>query len=366
MRNDLARLQSDRILNHSRWLNIVLFLGVPGSLYLANPAIPFFISTVIPVIVGLLYIGGFINLSKNAKRQLSPRGCRKMVRSAVFFSCFITLLCSIWCVVNWSYAPTGHRSYYPIVLSMGALSTAFCLSNIRSAAIGNTTLGILPIAFLMLFSGSAAEIVASLAMLVATSFLIRMLLEQHGKTVDLISLQIEMHRLATQDALTGVGNRRAFDEILDKELLCAKKKQGMLSIALIDLNEFKPINDKYGHPAGDAFLRETASRLSQSIGDTGIVTRLGGDEFAIILACDTQLDRNALADTALTGFIKPAQIEGRMIPISASIGVAHYPADGDDAEQLIAAADAALYAAKAMSKGKIKKSGGTAVKQAAG
>ena len=95
-RDELARFQADRVLNHSRWLNLVLCAGVPGALYLTNPAIPFFVSTIIPIIVGVLYIGGFISLGKNGKRQLSPNGCRKMVRSAVFFSCFITLLCSIW------------------------------------------------------------------------------------------------------------------------------------------------------------------------------------------------------------------------------------------------------------------------------
>jgi two-component system cell cycle response regulator len=158
-----------------------------------------------------------------------------------------------------------------------------------------------------------------------------------------------LRQLATRDELTGIANRREYDRILLEEEERASRFGQPLGLVVIDIDRFKAINDTYGHIVGDAVLVEAARRISSAIRTVDRVARIGGEEFALILV-QTDMEsalvvaRRAIAAVALVP-IKAAK--GLPLAVTASAGVAAIPTDGSSARELFAAADRALYAAKA-------------------
>ncbi|NTG51512.1 EAL domain-containing protein [Agrobacterium rhizogenes] len=150
---------------------------------------------------------------------------------------------------------------------------------------------------------------------------------------------------ATHDVLTGLPNRRQFSQELDR-LLPTGDKAG-LALMQIDLDDFKPVNDTMGHGAGDIVLRLAAERISRTLAHDEVAYRLAGDEFAIIqVAAQQPMEAERLAEALVAEFKKPFVVDGISLFVGASIGVAIAPRDGNEGEQLMKAADVALYAAK--------------------
>ena len=173
--------------------------------------------------------------------------------------------------------------------------------------------------------------------MVATGMIFTVLEEQLGAA----------KHAALHDALTGLPNRRLFAQRLDGALERARRERGRVALLVIDMDDFKKVNDTRGHAIGDAVLAASAERLQSRMRVTDTLARLGGDEFAAILpdpgpaeAVATQIER--LLRSLRTGF----EIDGERIAVQASIGVALYPEDGDDEVGLLAAADRAMYARK--------------------
>mgnify|MGYP006285535601 CR=1 FL=1 len=154
--------------------------------------------------------------------------------------------------------------------------------------------------------------------------------------------------LAYHDPLTNLANRRAIEAELPKAIGRADRHDQMLTVALLDLDDFKPINDRFGHAAGDQMLMTLASRLKGAIRETDTAARLGGDEFLLILEDidgDTGLTR--VLERVSATIRQPIYLEdGIEVHANGSIGVTRYPIDDSAPEQLIRNADAALYAAK--------------------
>lgn len=171
-----------------------------------------------------------------------------------------------------------------------------------------------------------------------------------GRTVILRDVRVERARerwlryQADRDPLTGVLNRRAFDALLAQALA---EPDAKVTLAYLDLDDFKDINDFYGHATGDAVLIETAARLGRVLRDGDALGRMGGDEFAVALV---GLDRPAAAPIVarLRAALAPLhEVDAATIRIEASLGVAVAPEDGSDVHALMSAADAAMYRAKA-------------------
>lgn len=157
--------------------------------------------------------------------------------------------------------------------------------------------------------------------------------------------------MAHHDPLTGLPNRVQLNERLDYAITLARRRKQSLAVAFIDLDDFKLINDRHGHAAGDALLREVAERLRALLRSSDIVARLGGDEF---IAVATELGNHSalieVLEKVLHGLARPVVFKDVSLRCSASIGVAAFPRDGQSPADLIAAADKALYAAKAAGK----------------
>jgi diguanylate cyclase (GGDEF)-like protein len=158
--------------------------------------------------------------------------------------------------------------------------------------------------------------------------------------------------LAYHDALTGLPNRAVFGDHLARSVDRAAGAGEPLAVLGIDLDGFKAINDIHGHPAGDALLIEVAHRLRAVVGDDELVARLGGDEFAIVQQGGSQPAHAGLLSERIIGALgKPFAIGSKIVRISASIGVAVFPADADNPGDLVRNADMALYRAKGEGRG---------------
>ena len=157
----------------------------------------------------------------------------------------------------------------------------------------------------------------------------------------------EIYQLATHDALTELYNRRHFIEMADKEIARAIRHQRPLSLCIVDVDLFKPVNDRYGHISGDEVLRQIAALLRRHARNDDLAARIGGEEFALLLPECGSEDAAVLADR-----VREAVAEAAFAPggeprqMTVSIGVASLAATRETRQALMAAADAALYRAK--------------------
>ncbi|WP_423865772.1 putative bifunctional diguanylate cyclase/phosphodiesterase [Bradyrhizobium sp.] len=152
--------------------------------------------------------------------------------------------------------------------------------------------------------------------------------------------------LANHDTLTGLPNRRMFTEGLDGAV-----SRGRYAVLCLDLDGFKPVNDIFGHAAGDKLLREVAARLKRHIRPGDMLARLGGDEFAIILSRDAS-EAESIAARVTQAVSEPFDLDGTIVHIGASVGIAIAPDDAETADDVMRYADLALYRAKETGRGR--------------
>jgi diguanylate cyclase (GGDEF)-like protein len=159
--------------------------------------------------------------------------------------------------------------------------------------------------------------------------------------------QNSLIKIANYDVLTGLINRTLLIEKLKSAILYAKRHSTSLSLVFIDLDRFKPINDTFGHAAGDKVIVEIAQRIKHKLRDNDIVSRLGGDEFVVVLeeTQDRQSVNNVVQDL-LKLLEQPIYLGSHSVSVSGSAGIAMYPVDAIDAESLLRNADVAMYSAK--------------------
>ncbi|HCF7354583.1 PAS sensor protein [Pseudomonas aeruginosa] len=164
---------------------------------------------------------------------------------------------------------------------------------------------------------------------------------------DQIAYQQQLLEMAYRDPLTGLGNRKAFDEQLGQALLRASSGGSELALLYLDLDRFKEVNDRFGHDIGDALLRTVAERVRSTLRQPDKAYRLGGDEFAVLLEDSQENNPQRLAERLLAALVQPIALNGERIDfVTPSIGIALYPRHAGDAEGLVRAADSAMYEAK--------------------
>ncbi|MBX3749964.1 MAG: diguanylate cyclase [Opitutaceae bacterium] len=168
-----------------------------------------------------------------------------------------------------------------------------------------------------------------------------------------------LRQLATRDQLTGLLNRREFERILREEKERSLRFNQPCAVILADLDHFKSVNDRHGHPAGDEVLRQVARRLEGSVRSVDRVTRIGGEEFAIVMP---QADGAVAVDSAnrLCKLIRAEPVPAGgdlLLPLTLSLGVAVFPADTAKGDDIVTAADKALYAAKSGGRNRVVRYG---------
>ncbi len=181
--------------------------------------------------------------------------------------------------------------------------------------------------------------------------------DEHGKVANHIGIfsditqsraeQETVAHHAQHDFLTNLPNRMLFRDRFKQQLASAKRNEKKFAVIYIDLDKFKPVNDKLGHQIGDQLLVAVAARLKSQVREVDTVSRFGGDEFAILLSeVMTRNDVTNLAGKILVALNQPFILEGNTVNISGSLGIAMYPDDGSEMETIMSKADAAMYRAK--------------------
>ena len=170
----------------------------------------------------------------------------------------------------------------------------------------------------------------------------------------LASLAIETRRLYSDllhrsefDLLTDIHNRFSLEKHLDALIEEARQNAGIFGLIYIDLDEFKQVNDVYGHRVGDLYLQEVAMRMKRQLRSHDMLARLGGDEFAVLVSMvRSRAVAEEIAHRLELCFDEPFPVEGYVLHGSASVGLAIYPEDGSTRDSLLSASDAAMYVSK--------------------
>lgn len=169
------------------------------------------------------------------------------------------------------------------------------------------------------------------------------------------SYENDLKHMATHDVLTGLANRGLFDEELNRLVSLAKRQESVFAVGMIDLNEFKPINDRYGHAFGDQLLREVGARMARACRKSDLLARIGGDEFAFTVSSIEGVEQAQLgAERIMDSLKEPFLIDETLIRVSCSIGLACYPNDGLDPDALMRFADEMMYQVKSINTNKPK------------
>lgn len=169
-----------------------------------------------------------------------------------------------------------------------------------------------------------------------------------GMILVMLEEQVTCNRwLAHHDELTGLPNRRSFEDHLSTALERCRRAHSTLALFMLDLDGFKQINDTHGHHAGDQLLRHVAANLQEHVKGYSAIARLGGDEFTLV-ACDPHLSETVeqLRDAIREATERPFSFDGNNLSVSASIGIALFPEDADDATRLLRIADLRMYSIK--------------------
>jgi diguanylate cyclase len=195
-------------------------------------------------------------------------------------------------------------------------------------------------------------IVATLAVLAIALIISILDLRLESRTallaVSLAEANQELTYLALHDALTKLPNRVLLEDRLGRAIQSADREHGRFALMFMDLDGFKAVNDAYGHHVGDLLLVDVAQRIGVNVRSQDTVARVGGDEFVLLAEVTEPADAATLADKILAAIREPFQLAGRELRVSTSIGIAMYPGNGFDQEELLINADAAMYHAKAL------------------
>ncbi len=198
--------------------------------------------------------------------------------------------------------------------------------------------------------GDATPLIAAVGTALSFALALLVWLMVHGRTRALrlaASMTEELRHMAQHDPLTHLPNRALFSDRLNQELARARRDRGRFLVIFMDLDDFKPVNDRFGHAVGDQLLLQVAQRLQKTIRAVDTVGRMGGDEFVVLVT--------GLEDQDTVGFMtgkihhalqQPFVVDGHALRVSASMGVAVYPDDGGDELTLTRCADGAMYRIK--------------------
>ncbi|MEO1170200.1 MAG: diguanylate cyclase [Pseudomonadota bacterium] len=305
--------------------------------------------------MGVVAILAFLRMVQWIRRARSPDPAgdpEKMLRGLTIVAVGGVAGLSAWSVYALTTPTFADMILIPVSLVFGSTCIAHCLAPIKRTAIGVLMAGVMPAAVYLLFFGDFEGAFLGASMISIAMLMIIFLMESYQRIMDGIVMEEEIRRLAHTDALTGLANRRAIMDALDDADAETRGGPGY-AVAILDLNEFKQINDTLGHHIGDMLLRRVAHRLRDAAQPGELVGRLGGDEFLILMNAVTDEGvASARATAFLAALSQPAAVDGRRIPVSGSIGHALSGRDGASADAVMMIADKALYALKNGRKGR--------------
>ncbi len=293
--------------------------------------------------------------------QVSATDIRRELDRTIALAWALSMALTVWVVALLQYAHGAEIILLAFFTWTTAVSTASNLAYLPNANKGIMLISAVPFTACIVAYGDV-QFGVSLILFATFAFVtVRVLLVHFSEFTEGVSNRTELQekqkqteaahqevkRIALTDTLTSLPNRRAFYIELERLTQAAKATGKKWAAGVIDLNGFKPINDVFGHRSGDAVLVAVGQRLTETVGDGGMVTRLGGDEFGIIIwKFDDQAELLRLGNDLNQALSYPYEFEFSTAMLSGSCGLAIYPDGGKTPEMLLENADTALYQAK--------------------
>ncbi|QKG71755.1 GGDEF domain-containing protein [Erythrobacter mangrovi] len=339
LRDDFVRLTARHLRGQASLMFIGYLLSLPFVVLAAPRGASDLVAWGLPGLVLVLSLTGLWLLRQRVEAETPLIVARRVLNHGWKVSTFIAAIGSVWGLASWAAAPPEVRIYYPAIMSLGTLSMGYCLGTVRTATVGALAVTLLPVIAALLLFGTALDALFAAMLVIAGGFLLLMMGRQQRLMLELVEERQRSRAMALTDPLTGIGNRRALLEAFAK--LSERRETARLMV--IDIDNFKAINDRFGHAIGDTVLEAFATILSRHARGSIHVARLGGEEFAL-------LGPSSVLDPALALQLL-AEIRNAMMPhdeqLTASIGVAELRLrSSEDWNRLYSSADRALYAAK--------------------
>ncbi|MGN2430362.1 putative bifunctional diguanylate cyclase/phosphodiesterase [Pseudomonas syringae] len=284
----------------------------------------------------------------------SPQVILKTLRGTNGLAGVIAAGFAAWSLSLYPYGDAYAQAHVAFFMGITVIVCIFCMMHLRPAAL--TTALVVNTAFVIFFASTHnLTFIATAVNIVLVSISMLIILQyQYRDFTSLVNVQVKTEqlgnenlRLANQDSLTGLPNRRQFFQTLDTAMQQAMHQQTGLAVGVLDLDGFKPVNDLYGHRTGDRLLILVAERLMTASSDTVHVSRLGGDEFALVIKGDVSNEALVAFGKRLCDLMHESfELSDMPIQIGATLGMATFPGTADNATQLFEYADYALYQGK--------------------
>lgn len=277
---------------------------------------------------------------------------RKSLRATAIAALVLSVSLSSWALTIMASAPVQYTLYAPLFTILCMITCGYCLVSLPVATYIVMLTGTIYIGGAMFLTGDIMAIGMAANIVTVSILIIYMVSKQSAQFRDIVNSRSEIveqrahaNHLAHRDQLTDMPNRRAFLDALYQQQNDHAEKP--VAVIMIDMNGFKPINDTYGHAAGDKLLVNAGKCLTDVVGKTGIVARLGGDEFAVLFGDPKNAEWIEFrVKQMLYEMNKPTLIDDHEIRLGAAFGIAHHPSMPKDPMELIQHADIALYDAK--------------------
>ncbi|MDR6357929.1 diguanylate cyclase (GGDEF)-like protein [Pseudomonas psychrotolerans] len=259
-----------------------------------------------------------------------------------------------WSLALFPYGDSYSQAYVAFYMAITVIGCTFCMMHLLPAALATAV--VVNTAFVVFFASTQiiTFVATAIDVLLVSIAMLVILKAQYTDFTRLVNMQAqtaklseENLKLANQDSLTGLANRRQFFSRLDTLLARAREQETRLAVGLIDLDGFKPVNDLYGHSVGDRLLYQVGQRLTGLLDDEVHLARLGGDEFSLIITkamSDDQL--RAFGEDICASLREPFLLVDIPIQISGSLGIATFPDQASSATDIYEYADYALYQSK--------------------
>ena len=326
---------------------------------------PVALSIAIPLVFGVICVAGIGLWWRRRRSTLTELQARRRLKRAVPGAALLSLAFCGWAVSLYPYGDLAQQAHIAIYLSVTAIGCIVCLAALRAAALMVALGALVPFGVFYLASGNSAYAVITLHLVVVVAALILVLSANFRNFAELVASRSEMalrqhetqhlsdanDRLADIDALTGLPNCRSFARALQLMLDRADADGTDIAVARLDINDFKAVNDLFGHATGDRVLAEVARRVLDLRSPDTFVARLAGDQFGLILNGPISPERLERCAEKLCAAVRlPYELPGANVRISASAGFAG-SLPGDSPETIGDRADYASFVAKQEARG---------------